>query len=133
MERQGARGAESSNASADDSHASHHSAALEKRRGTADDGAPVEENCCAAPRSEGGREEEENRSGIAAKSLGRLRSMENVASAWTMPPSQSSRCRLAAYWGGTPQAMARVELISSKYNSSDQELKADEMSWAIKG
>jgi hypothetical protein len=59
--------------------------------------------------------------------------MENVAPAWTMPPPQSSRCRLAADWGGTPQVMARFELISSKYNSSDQELKADEMSWAIKG
>jgi hypothetical protein len=32
---------------------------------------------------EGGREEEEKRSGIAARSTGRLRSMENVTFAWT--------------------------------------------------
>ena len=62
---------------------------------------------------EGGREEEEKRSGIAARSTGRLRSNENWTLTWTGCPCRSSMSGVATACVGWIEQSSCTELMSS--------------------
>jgi len=75
---------------------------LDKNKGAPTDAVPLGIKTAARRpgAKEGGREEEENRSGIAARRTGRLRSMESVTFAWTTLFRRSSSIDVATECDG---------------------------------